>query len=292
VLVLAVPRAGKTSCVVIPALGAHPGAAVATSTKPELLQATLQARRALGDAWFFDLQGHGTPAGCRTLSWSPVTRSGDWQQAQRVAEAMTGAAEHDTDAAHWQERASALIACCLYAAAHAGASIRQVSAWVLRHDVDAPLAELDPDSIAHDVLYGIKHTSERERASIFSTAARVLRAYRSEVALQASSEPNFDPTGSSDPATRSMSPPPPTSSGCSPPLVVGLLTEIRQATYRQAFQHRPARPVRRATSRRSRPRWRPRSAVDSAAAVKATAVGSLKSSKTVEGDMRGPAGRC
>lgn len=48
VLILAGPRAGKTSCVVIPALMAHPGAAVATSTKPEVLRSTLPARRGLG----------------------------------------------------------------------------------------------------------------------------------------------------------------------------------------------------------------------------------------------------
>jgi hypothetical protein len=43
------------------------------------------------------------------------------------------------------------------------------------------------------VLAGIKHTADRERSGIFSTAARVLRAYRSPVALAASEHPSFDP---------------------------------------------------------------------------------------------------
>jgi len=157
-----------------------------------VLAATLAARRQLGEAWFFDLSGHGTPPGCRALRWSPVQHASDWQRAQLIAEAMTGAAELESDAAHWRERASALIACALHAAARSGRGMRELSGWILRHDSDAPLAALDPGSIAADVLQGIRHTAERERSGIFSTAARVLRAYRSEVALNASQQPSFD----------------------------------------------------------------------------------------------------
>jgi hypothetical protein len=216
--VLAGPRAGKTTCVVIPALLAHPGPAVATSTKPEVLQATLAARRQLGKTWFFDLQGHGAPPGTKPLRWSPVTQAADWQQAQLVADAMTGSAEVDHDAAHWIERAGALIASCLHAAAISHQGMREVLGWALRHDHDAPLSELEPGSLPHDTLSGIKHTAERERASIFSTAARVLRAYRSETALRASEDQNFDPQAFCAPPTPSTSPPPPTNNAYSPPL--------------------------------------------------------------------------
>ena len=175
VLVLAGPRAGKTSCVVIPALAAHPGPAVGTSTKHEVFSATLSARRGIGQAWFLDLQGSGAPPGTRPLRWSPVTIAGQWHQAQLVAEAMTGASIVDQDVAHWTERAGALLACCLHAAAGSGQGIRELLGWILRHDIEAPLAELPADSLATDVLMGIKHTADRERSGIFSTAARVLR---------------------------------------------------------------------------------------------------------------------
>jgi type IV secretion system protein VirD4 len=105
---------------------------------------------------------------------------------------MTGAAIPDTDRGHWTERASALLACCVHAAAKAHHGMRELSGWILRHDTDAPLAELPSDSIASDVLLGIKHTADRERSGIFSTAARVLRAYRSDIALASSENPNFD----------------------------------------------------------------------------------------------------
>ena len=84
--VLVGPRAGKTSCVVIPALAAHPAAEMVA-----------------GD------------------------RASDWQQAQLVAGAMTGAADVDPNAGHWTERAAALIASLLYAAARSGQGIATTS---------------------------------------------------------------------------------------------------------------------------------------------------------------------
>ncbi|HTW12028.1 MAG TPA: type IV secretory system conjugative DNA transfer family protein, partial [Solirubrobacteraceae bacterium] len=240
VLVLAGPRAGKTSCVVIPALAAHPGPAVATSTKREILDATLAVRKRLGQAWFFDLQGEGAPDGTTALRWSPVTRAADWQQAQLVAEAMTGASTVDADGAHWMERAGALIACCLHAAARSEQNMRQVLGWILRHDIDAPLEELGADSIAADVLQGIKHSSDRERASIYSTAARVLRAYRSDIALAASENPNFDPDTFVTARDTVYIAAPAHQQALLAPLVVGLLTDIRQAAYHRHQTHGPA----------------------------------------------------
>lgn len=236
ILVLAGPRAGKTSCVVIPAIIAHPGPVLATSTKPEVLPATLAARRQLGRVWFFDLQGHGAPAGTRALRWSPAQGAEDWQRAQLIAEAMAGSADVDSDGAHWRERAGALIASCLHAAARSAQGTRELIGWVLRHDPDAPLAELEPGILAHDVLSGIARTGERERASIFSTAARILRAYRSEIALAAADNPSFDPDGfiactdtlyiaASGPEQRLLA-----------PLVAGLITDVRVAAYRRHWQ--------------------------------------------------------
>lgn len=234
-LVLAGPRAGKTSCVVIPALLSHPGPALCTSTKPEVLHATLAARRALGRAWFFNLGGTPPPQGTEELRWSPLTRAREWQGAQLVAEAMTGAAEIEHDAAHWSERASALLASLFHAAAVGGLGMSDVSSWVLRHDPDAPLAELEPGSIASDVLAGIKATADRERSGIFSTAARVLRAYRSPAALEVSRAPNFDPRAFVASRDTVYIAAPGHEQQLLAPLVVGLLTDVRHAVYGAAW---------------------------------------------------------
>jgi len=242
-LVLAGPRAGKTSCVVIPALVAHSGPALCTSTKPELLHATIAARQALGHAWHFNLTDAATPAGTTPLHWSPLTRARDWQGAQLVADAMTGVAQTDRDAAHWSERAAALLAATFHAAATGGLSITEVSSWILRHDLEPPLAELDPASIAADVLAGIKQTADRERSGIFSTAARVLRAYRSPTALTLSSEPNFNPHAFASSRDAIYIACPAHEQELLAPLVVGLLTDIRHAVYAAAWNdHRAPWP--------------------------------------------------
>src|SRR5712692_10502000 len=53
VLLLGVQRSGKTSCVVVPTLLSWSGAAVATSTKEELVHLTLDQRRRVGPVWVF-----------------------------------------------------------------------------------------------------------------------------------------------------------------------------------------------------------------------------------------------
>jgi Type IV secretory system Conjugative DNA transfer len=83
VLLLDPPRSGKTSGVVIPALLAAPGACVSTSTKLDVLHATLQARQRSGEVWLFDPTGEHAKndvEGVRRLSWSPVAAAESWDQ--------------------------------------------------------------------------------------------------------------------------------------------------------------------------------------------------------------------
>jgi hypothetical protein len=93
VMVLGPPRSGKTSAVIIPALLAAPGPAISTSTKQDVLAATLQARADLGQAWLFDSAGghQQTDENVRRLRWSPVAGAKTWDQALLTAKAMTTA---------------------------------------------------------------------------------------------------------------------------------------------------------------------------------------------------------
>jgi len=237
VMVLGPPRSGKTSSIVIPSLLACPGAAVSTSTKPDVLRATARARGEVGELWLFDPAGTADPGlGARQLCWSPVAAGRTWDGALLMARAMAACSsvgKGTMNESHWTERSAALLAPLLHAACLEGRAVTDVLRWVLRQDLDSAAVILEDHGaeVAGDVLVGIASTEERERSSIFSATAGVLGAYNSDSARAAAKDPNFDVpafVGSSDtvyitaPAHRQ---------GLVAPLVVGLLEEIRHATY-------------------------------------------------------------
>jgi type IV secretion system protein VirD4 len=250
VLVLGAPRSGKTSGVVIPAILASPGAVVSTSTKPDVQAATRRVRKTLGDVWIFDPTGEtqGT-ADARTLQWSPVAAAKSWDEALHTARAMALAAptlgRGTSHEQHWTERAAALLAPLLYAASRDRQGIDQVLNWVLRHNTQDPGKILNKHGadVACAVLLGIEETEDRERSSIFSAAAGVLALYNTDAARAAAAAPNFNPdefAASND--TIYITAPAHRQALCAP-LVVGLLEQIRHATYRRDAEHPEATPV-------------------------------------------------
>ncbi|MDQ6782082.1 MAG: type IV secretory system conjugative DNA transfer family protein, partial [Actinomycetota bacterium] len=201
VLVLGPPRSGKTSTLVVPNVLAAAGPVITTSTKPEVMAATAAARSLSGGrCWLFDPGGTtAAPPGVTAIRWSPVATCDRWDEALLAARAMVGAARPGSrggDAGHWLERAEAVLAPLLHAAALGGRTMADVSAWVLRHDLDgaAQLLSARGAATAADVLAGLGATHARELSGILSTAAGVLAAYRSDAALKvADGSTNFDP---------------------------------------------------------------------------------------------------
>jgi len=84
-LVLGPPRSGKTSAIIVPAVIAHPGAVVSTSTKPEVAAITAGLRARHGEVWLFDATGTEELRGVRALHWSPVRASSTWDGALVMA---------------------------------------------------------------------------------------------------------------------------------------------------------------------------------------------------------------
>ncbi len=191
--------------------------------------------------WLFDPTGEqeSLPPDVRRLFWSPVSAAGTWDNALLTARAMAAAStvgQGTTNEHHWRERSSALLAPLLYAAHLTDRPISEVLRWVLRADLGpAGLALEDHDaSVANDVLVGIAKTDTRERSSIFSATAGVLAAYNADATRRAAADPNFDPdrfVASSD--TIYITAPAHRQALCAP-LVVGLLEQIRHATYVRA----------------------------------------------------------
>lgn len=241
VLVLGPPRSGKTSCVVIPAVINAPGPVLCTATKPDVLRATWRARAQVGQTWLYDPTGTtmGLPDGMRRLMWSPVSAATTWDQALLTARAMAAAAgtgKGTSHEDHWRERATALLAPLLHAAYLSEQPVGTVLTWVLRQNLDAPGKTLEDHqaTIACDVLAGIAKTESRERSSIFSATAGTLAAYNTNAARANAAETNFDPDsfpGSTD--TIYITAPAHQQALCAP-LVVGLLEQLRYATYKHA----------------------------------------------------------
>lgn len=239
VLILGPPRSGKTSAVVIPAVLAHDGPAVCTSTKPDVLAASGATRSRLGRVWQFDPCGTGASEAevATQLRWSPVASSRDWDGALLMARAMVigaGVGRGTIDANHWSRRAQALLAPLLHAAALSELGIDKVHGWVLRHDLDTPgtvLAGAGAE-LAAGVVIGLQNTEARERSSILSATADALDAYSATGALAAAAEPNFDAEAFVRSKDTIFIHAPAELQQLAAPLVCGLLSQIRAATYR------------------------------------------------------------
>lgn len=235
-LVLGPPRSGKSSSLVIPNALLAAGAVVSTSTKPDVLAATAPERVEMGRCWLFDPFGM-TPAppGVRQLRWSPVLGCGDWDTALKTARAMTLAARPSGylgDQSHWTERAEALLAPLLHAAALEDAGIEQVMSWVNRHEIDVPLGILSmAGGTPQDSLFGLSETDPRELSGIWSTAAGVLSAYKSDHVVALAREPNFDPWVLQRTADTVYICASGRDQALTAPLVLGLLEQIRAGAY-------------------------------------------------------------
>ena len=199
VLVVGPPRSGKTSALVVPAVLDAPAAVVSTSTKDDVLAATARQRSWLGQVYVFDPTGSLVlPEFVTPLRWSPVVGCTSFDRAASMAHALVAAARPGakaTESGHWVERAEALLTPLLFAAARGGRSMASVCQWVLARDLREPQAVIAAagHEVAAAILSGVAVTDERERSGIFSTAAGVLSAYRSDAVLASAREPNFNP---------------------------------------------------------------------------------------------------
>ena len=249
-LVLGPPRSGKTSSLVIPNILLSDGPVVATSTKPDVMHATARVRSSDGAGLLFDPSGEiDCPPGVERVGWSPLTSARAWDHAVQTADAMVGAsrlgapnaAEH-----HWSERAGALLSTLLHAAALEESTMRQVLRWIDRHDgaeAIGILANAGQDSPATDLLTGLLATDIREQSGIWSTASGVLAAYRTDAAMASTLAPALSPEAFCDgPHTLYV---------CSTgrrqrqfaPLVVGAISDVRDAAYTRARRTPDAPPV-------------------------------------------------
>ncbi len=119
ILVLGPPRAGKGLHLVVPMILDAPGALVTTSTRPDNLALTLEARRRRGPVMVFDPERLAGPVGAGSLRWSLSRGCEEPQRAMLRAEALLGEASRSgvENATFWRTQAASVVRCLLHAAA-------------------------------------------------------------------------------------------------------------------------------------------------------------------------------
>jgi type IV secretion system protein VirD4 len=177
-MVIAPPRAGKSSGFVVPWLLDHDGPVLVLSTKRDIYDATVPYRRSLGRVWVYDPFGDEDSA-----AFTPLIPARSWPGALRAGEALASAAHPDqANAANefWDKEAASMLAPLLHACALAGADMSELVRWLdARHFTDAvSILKQAGASAAADQLEGVGRRDERNRETTVMSALNLLRAYR------------------------------------------------------------------------------------------------------------------
>jgi type IV secretory pathway TraG/TraD family ATPase VirD4 len=171
VTVVAGPRVGKSTSLVIPAILAAPGAVVTTSNKRDVLDATRDLRADAGPVWVFDPQAVARESAA--WWWNPLSYVTDDTRAAKLAgyfAAGSRAANAKTDA-FFDSAGQNLLAGLLLAAAVAGRPIRDVFTWLTDPTEEEPVQLLRAGGypVIADAVLGVIQSTDKLRGSVYST---------------------------------------------------------------------------------------------------------------------------
>jgi type IV secretion system protein VirD4 len=180
---------GKTLSFVIPTVLRWRGPVIATSSKVDMLLATINRRRRRGRTYLLDPF---RASGLESIRWSPLVGSGSWADALDMAYWLTQAASvsHTVQSAEfWETLAKNLLGPLLYAAANKpGATMLTVVAWANEYDkadevlaVFTAMEEADPDPgprLARSAFLASVKADGRRKDSIYGTAQVLLDVYK------------------------------------------------------------------------------------------------------------------
>lgn len=237
-LVLGPTRSGKTSSIIVPNLLMTTDACVVTSTKNDVVALMSNVRRD-GATLLFDPSGTvATPRGVHRVGYSPLRQSSTWDGAVLASRSLLDVARRgrgDRSDDHWTERAGALVAPLMHASALRGDSLGQLASRIDERRGDDLLRELSERHgeyhPAVSLLHGVLATEERERSSIWSTAAGLFAGVRTEAARASAREAPLDVEEFLAGPHQLHVVAPSRHQAVSIPLVVGFIEELVHATY-------------------------------------------------------------
>jgi type IV secretory pathway TraG/TraD family ATPase VirD4 len=175
VLLLGVQRSGKTSTVVVPTLLTWSGAAVATSTKEELVRITGRQRLSRGPVWVFAPLDRDwswiIELGLEPATWNPLAAVSDCGSAAELADHFTADGKRG-GSAHWYLSASSLITALVMYAQEREVDMAGVLTMLSRtaQGEYVSMSQVVGDPRAGDLLLAHALTPDREAGSIASTA--------------------------------------------------------------------------------------------------------------------------
>jgi type IV secretion system protein VirD4 len=183
-LVIAPPRSGKTSGLVIPAALEHEGPLVTTSVRSDVRDQTIARRQQLGHVFGWD------PFGTHTDSWNPIQGCKNWGHSLQVARWLTQAVDLGSggNTEYFAQEAQGMIGPLLHAAALSGRTVIDVYNWILEREESEPEAILIANN-AYDAnrrLENVYSYTERQRDGIIGMAASYLQMYAHPSAQRAS----------------------------------------------------------------------------------------------------------
>jgi type IV secretory pathway TraG/TraD family ATPase VirD4 len=181
---------GKTLSFVIPTVLRWRGPVIATSSKVDLLLATITRRQRRGQVYVLDPF---RASGLESIRWSPLVGSKTWAGALDMAYWLTQAASvsHTIQSAEfWETLAKNLLAPLLYAAANKpGATMLTVVAWANEYEragevraVFSAMAHANPNDpgprLADSAYLASVKADSRRKDSIYGTAQVLLDVYK------------------------------------------------------------------------------------------------------------------
>jgi type IV secretory pathway TraG/TraD family ATPase VirD4 len=204
ITVVAGPRVGKSTSLVIPAIIAAPGAVVTTSNKRDVLDATRDVRVKDGPVWVFDPQRVAREDA--TWWWNPLSYVTDDVRAAKLAQYFASgsrATDAKTDA-FFDGAGQNLLAGMLLAAAVGQKPISQVFAWLTDVTNEEPVRLLRSGGypMTGDAVLGIIQSTEKLRGSVYSTAQEMAACLKNtQVADWVNPRGTADPRPQFDAAT-------------------------------------------------------------------------------------------
>ena len=204
VLEIAGPRSNKTSALVVPAVLSAVGPVVTTSNKVDVYTLTVGLRAQVGRVFVLDPQR--ICGAEQTWWWNPLAGITDMADAQYLVThfSQTVGAGHERADPYFTKGAERLIGQLFVAAAHSGATLRDVLDWLATRS-EAPVGLLRRAGLPA-VARGLQGTLEAppdQRGGLYETALTALGCLESEAVLRYVTPPH---TWLTPPRATSMEP--------------------------------------------------------------------------------------